>query len=183
MAFNRRGRFNRGGRRPMPVGGNSRANNNPGSGMGGNSRFAPRGPQRYGVNPGPMPTSGKTGGGNVGGGTMQDPRFSQGSKPMAGGQGMKNPKVHQDPRYVRPQGGNNPRIGSNRNQAFNLSRAGAGRRPVGLPNVNLRKPGSGGSRVMSRPTVGNFQRMQPRQNRLQKGVFPQGNSQSDKLGY
>ena len=208
MAFNRRGR------RPMPIGGgNSRMNNNPRGGTGGNSRFAPRGAQRFGVNPGPMPAGGASeGGGNFSGGRRQDPRYVQpqtGDTTFGGEGGMQNnfgggrrqdPRFaqplsqmdnnfgggrKQDPRYAYGADDVNPRMGRNMNDSgIPLEGAYAGRRPVGLPNTNLRMPGSGGSRVMSTPTAGNFMRpKQPRENRLQRGKFPLGNSKSDDMGY
>ena len=237
MAFNRRGR------RPMPAGGARTGEGASQPRQMGGARFAPRGSAQFGQNQGAMPADfGTGGGGNVGGGTrqdpryvqpqagnttfegrkfgsgrMQDPRFAQGSKPMPAGMGRQqlSPKLHHDPRYVQPLGqmggdfggaGNEPRPDFGRKQdpryaygtddgttrmGRNMNNSGihsegayAGRRPDGLPNTNLRMPGSGGSRVMSTPTAGNFMRpKQPRENRLQRGKFPLGNSKSEEMGY
>jgi len=76
--------------------------------------------------------------------------------------------INQDPRFVNnnlntrrgPVGGGDPRF---------------------APVPNLRQPGSGGSRVMSTPTVSGLNK--PKGNRLQRGVFPQGSSRSKKMGY
>jgi hypothetical protein len=159
----------------------------------GNPRFAPRGPQQIAPGNNIMPAGGNSGM-NMGlrNRFNQDPRQvtpSNNLTPRGGQGGMNNNMgtLNQDPRYIKPSDNNIP-FGGNQGNNNNMGSTGdprfaSGRRPAGLPNVNLRKPGSGGSRVMGRPTAGNFQRMQPKQNRLQKGVFPQGNSMSDKLGY
>ncbi|QDP50666.1 MAG: hypothetical protein Unbinned1966contig1000_41 [Prokaryotic dsDNA virus sp.] len=179
MAFNRRGR------RPMPAGGNSGMNNNMGRRRAGNSRFAPRGPQRFGVNPGPMPagqTSDNTG--NFGAGRRQDPRYvqPQNNNTTFGGQGGMQDNVgggrRQDPRYVQPQ--NTPRIGNQgQGQRFSPTGVGQGRRPAGLPNIEMRKPGSGGSRVMNTPSMGRRNFMRPNQRNQQNNLL--GRRRNNKL--
>ena len=174
-----------------------------------NSRFAPRGPQRFGVNPGPMPTAGNTrlnnNMGQQGGGSRFAPRGSHqfgigaGNNTAAGdaGEGNFQPRRSQDPRFAQPPSNNtyqgntgqqDPRFASPQSNDTYQGNVGqqdprfaSGRRPAGLPNVNMRKPGSGGSRVMRRPTVGSLRNN--RQNRLQSGKFPVGTSNSKKMGY
>jgi|10_taG_2_1085330.scaffolds.fasta_scaffold07985_2 hypothetical protein len=181
---------------PMPTVGNSRLNNNMGQ-QGGSSRFAPRGSQRFGLGAGNNPAVGEEGG-NLSPRRSQDPRFAY---PQSNNSFQGNTK-QQDPRFVTPQlnpavgeeeGGFSPRRSQDPRfvtPQFNDFQGNAeqqdprfvsGGRPVGLPNVNMRKPGSGGSRVMRRPTVGSMRNN--RQNRLQSGRFPAGNSNSKKMGY
>ena len=173
-----------------------------------NSRFAPRGPQRFGANPNPMPSDGGGGFGEGGFSNRQDPRYvNPNPMPTAGNRNFNNNMGQQTggsrfaPRGAQQFGmgagntpasdnigGNSnrqdPRFANNPNQGSSNQqdpRFASGRRPAGLPNVNMRKPGSGGSRVMRRPTVGSLRN--GGQNRLQSGRFPAGNSNSKKMGY
>ena len=142
----------------MPAG-QQGMNNNGNNRQQGGARFAPRGPQRFGMNQGPMPMS-EQGGSNNNFGRRQDPRYVTPQDNITyEGQGN-----GQDPRYA-------PR------------NSGAGRRPVGLPNQQLRKPGSGGSRVMSRPTMGRMKFNRSPQNNNNNALSRYNKNKLDNSGY
>ena len=163
--------FRRKGRRPMPVGGgNQGINDDMGAQVGGGSRFAPRGVRSFTQNQN-MPTAGA--GDNIGGdlGMMNrqpgSSRFAPRGSNRVGQYPNYNPLSDEDT-------GNN--ISPNQDPRFV-----SGPRPIKFPR--MRKPGSGGSRVMRRPTMSRLNRFKPKGNRLQRGVFPSGNTNSKKMGY
>jgi len=187
MAFNRRGR------RPMPVGGNTQMDNSMSRRNVGNSRFAPRGPQGMSNNVMPKKM------GNRPMGNQPMPRFS---KPlnqrnqMGPGQNMQQNRNfnRQKPYAVNPGTQDNTTFGGqgqnntfeNQGPRFSPTGVGQGRRPQGLPNVQMRKPGSGGSRVMNTPSVGrrnNF--MRPNQKNQQNNFLGRrrNNNQNNNSGY
>jgi len=168
----------------MPVSGGDTGENDYGGGYMQDPRYATPYQEHAGsqdpryVNPPQQPTAGgDTGYGDMSfqnqqyGGARFAPRGPRQFGPPQGGgmpttdEGNYGGGNMQDPRYANPyqqhSGGQDPRWAVQPPQ------------PAGM---RLRRPGSGGSRVMRRPTAG-------QRNRLQRGVYPAGNSGSKKMGY